>query len=68
MLHIVFQHSDVDLLKEAMKLDKSLQGEIIEIKDEWGVGPLKDLDTEEGWQARQEWWRMLLQGTPYGEK
>ena len=68
MLHTVFQHSDVSLLKEAMKLDELLHGEIIEIKDEWGVGPLKDLDTEEGWNARSEWWRMLLQGTPYGEK
>lgn len=68
MIHIVFQQSDVDLLKEAMKLDMSSHGEITEIKDEWGVGPLKDLDTEEGWNARGEWWRMLLHGTPYGEK
>jgi hypothetical protein len=41
MLHIVFQHADVNLLTEAIKLDQSLQGEVIEIKDEWGVGPLK---------------------------
>ena len=34
MLHIVFQQSDVDTLQEAIKLDKNLQGEIIEIKDE----------------------------------
>ena len=57
MIHIVFQHSDVSVLKQAMKLDESLQGEIFEIKDEWGVGPLKDLDTEEGANARIEWWR-----------
>ncbi len=68
MIHIVFQHADVQLLAEAMKLDESLQGEIIEIKDEWGVGPLKDLDTDEGWKARQDWWRELLTGSPYGEK
>lgn len=67
MIHIVFQHSDVGLLKEAIKLDESLQGKIVEIKDEWGVGPLKDLDTEEGWQTRLDWWRNLLQGSPYGE-
>ncbi len=52
MIHIVFQQSDVRLLKEAMKLDETLQGEVFEIKDEWGVGPLKDIDTEEGWNAR----------------
>ncbi len=65
MVHIVFQHADVNLLKEAMKLDESLNGEVIEIKDEWGVGPLKDIDTEDGWQARINWWTQLLAGSPY---
>ena len=68
MIHIVFQHADVLVLKEAMKLDESLQGEVFEIKDEWGVGPLKDLDTEEGWNIRMDWWKELLKGSPYGEK
>ena len=68
MLHIVFQQDDVDVLKEAIKIDESLNGEILEIKDEWGVGPLKDLDTDEGWRARGNWWRDLLAGSPYGEK
>ena len=65
MIHIVFQHADVNLLKEAMKLDESLNGEVVEIKDEWGVGPLKDIDTEEGWQARIDWWIQLVAGSPY---
>ena len=65
MLHIVFQHADVNLLNEAMKLDESLQGEVIEIKDEWGVGPLKDIDTDDGWEARISWWKELLVGPPY---
>ncbi len=67
MIHIVFQHADVQVLKEAMKLDETLAGEVYEIKDEWGVGPLKDLDTEEGWNSRGNWWRELLRGSPYGE-
>ena len=66
MVHIVFQHDDVAVLNEAMKLDESLQGEVFEIKDEWGVGPLKDLDTHEGWKARENWWRELLANSPYG--
>jgi hypothetical protein len=65
MIHIVFQQADVQLLREAMELDPSLQGEIFEIKDEWGVGPLRDLDTEEGWNARVDWWRSQLEGSPY---
>ena len=68
MLHIVFQQDDVQLLKEAIKLDETLLGEVFEIKDEWGVGPLKDLDTDEGWAVRQNWWREMLAGSPYGEK
>ncbi len=68
MIHIVFQQSDVELLKKAMELDETLSGEIFEIKDEWGVGPLKDIDTEEGWNARWDWWRMLLKDSPHGEK
>ena len=66
MIHIVFQHSDVNVIKKAMELDESLQGEIFEIKDELGVGPLKGLDTEEGWKIRQDWWRELLKDSPYG--
>jgi hypothetical protein len=65
MLHIVFQQADVNLLTEAMKLDETLQGEVFEIKDEWGVGPLKDIDTEEGWNTRINWWRELLAGSPH---
>ena len=66
MIHIVFQHADVSLLKKAMELDESLKGQVFEIKDEWGVGPLKDLDTDEGWEARTNWWRELLKNSPYG--
>jgi len=68
MIHIVFQHYDVDIINKAIELDKSLQGEVFEIKDEWGVGPLQDLDTDEGWVRRGEWWRELLKDSPYGEK
>jgi len=68
MIHIVFQQSDIDVLKEAMKLDETLRGEVIQIKDDFAVGPLQGLDTEEGWKTRGDWWRELLNGSPYGEK
>ncbi len=51
-----------------MELDKSLQGEIFEIKDEWGVGSLKDLDTDYGWKARQDWWKELLGDTQFAKE
>ena len=67
MIHIVFNQSELSLMKQVIKLDETLSGEVIQIKDDFAVGPLKDIDTEEGWQARWDWWRMLLQGSPYGE-
>ena len=65
MVHIVFQQADVAVLREAMKLDGSLEGEVVEIRDEWAVGPLRDLDSEEGWNRRLDWWKELLKGSPY---
>lgn len=66
MIHIVFQAADVDVLTKAMELDKGLQGEIFEKKDDLGVGPLAALDSEEGWKLREDWWRELLRNSPYG--
>jgi hypothetical protein len=65
MIHIVFQHADVAVLRQAMEIDESLKGEVFEIKDEWGVGPLYGLDSEEGWNARLEWWRQRIVDSPY---
>lgn len=67
MIHIVFNAGDVDVLQKAIELDETLAGEVIQVKDDFAVGPLASLDTEEGWNARVEWWRSLLQGSPYGQ-
>ena len=65
MIHIVFQHADVATLQKAIELDQSLQGDILEIKDEFAVGPIDNIDTDEGWTARENWWRELLLQSPY---
>ena len=62
MIHIVFQEADITVLKEAIKLDESLQGEVIQVKDDFAVGPLKDIYTEEGMSLRKQWWRDVLAG------
>jgi hypothetical protein len=67
MIHIVFNESEVDLMKQVIEQDVTLAGEVIQIKDDFAVGPLTNIDNEEGWQARVEWWRNLLQGSPYKE-
>lgn len=67
MIHIVFQASDVQVLQEAMALDPDLTGTILQIEDDYAVGPLAALDTPEGWQARRDWWKEVLRFTPYGD-
>ena len=68
MLHIVFQQADVSTLKKAIDLDDSLQGHILEIKDDFAVGPLENIDSEEGWAARENWWKELLAQSPYANE
>jgi hypothetical protein len=63
MIHIVFQEADIDILRAAIKLDESLQGEVVQIKDEFAVGPIKDIFSKEGINARKEWWRMVIAGS-----
>ncbi len=65
MIHIIFNESGVDLMKQVIKLDETLAGEVIQIKDDYAVGPLIQLDTDEGWQARHDWWMSLLENSHY---
>jgi len=66
MIHLVFQPADGDVLKKAMELDEALQGDIVEIKDDYAVGPLYASEDAESWQARRDWWKELWEASPYG--
>ncbi len=68
MLHIVFEQANVEALQKAMELDEQLQGEIIEIKDDFAVGPLGDIYGTEGYQARRDWWKTVLEYSPYTDQ
>src|SRR5580692_3320571 len=65
MIHIVFQRNDVEVLKKSFELDGSLQGDVIQIEDEFAVGPIKDIYSPEGREARKQWWREVLAGGDY---
>jgi hypothetical protein len=65
MIHIVFNTADKDVLQKAIDLDESLAGEIVEVKDDYAVGPVTDLYTPEGRSARNEWWKQVLAGGDY---
>jgi hypothetical protein len=67
MIHVVFNESEVDLMKQVIEMDETIRGEVAQIKDDFAVGPLQGIDTEEGWQARREWWKGQLIGSPYPE-
>ncbi len=66
MVHVVFNEAEVALMKEVITMDESIAGDVVLVRDDFAVGPLAGIDTEEGWNARVEWWRSLLEGSPYG--
>lgn len=68
MIHIVFNEADVKVLGEAIALDESLAGDIIQIKDDFAVGPLENVYVGEGMLARREWWKEVLAGGDYDGK
>ncbi len=68
MIHIVFEQANVDALAKAIELDGTLQGDIVEIKDDFAVGPLENIYETEGYQQRRDWWKMLLEFSPHTEQ
>lgn len=68
MIHIVFNEADVDVLKKAIELDETMQGDVVLIKDDYAVGPLMGIYTAEGMEARKQWWRDVLAGGDYDGK
>ncbi len=65
MIHIVFQEADIEVLNKAIELDESLQGPVQIIRDDYAVGPVKELFETDGYQERREWWKGLLEQSPY---
>jgi hypothetical protein len=68
MIHVVFQQADVHTLKKAIELDETLTGDVIQIRDDFAVGPIDNLDSEDGWAARENWQRSLLNESPYSSE
>jgi hypothetical protein len=65
MLHIVFQEADIAVLQKAIDLDETIAGEVWQVKDDFAVGPLENIFETEGYQARRDWWKSLLEFSPY---
>ncbi|MBA2746598.1 MAG: DUF1835 domain-containing protein [Flavisolibacter sp.] len=65
MIHIVFQQADIEVLEKAIDLDKSLEGRIEIIRDDYAVGPIDNIYETEGYQQRRQWIKNLLDQSPY---
>ena len=65
MIHIVFNEDDVAVLKQAIEMDETLAGDVLQVKDDYAVGPLANIYTAEGLEARKQWWREVLAGGDY---
>jgi hypothetical protein len=61
----VFNTADIAAIEAAIELDETLAGKVIEIKDDYAVGPLFDIYETEGYQARRDWWLNVLEFSPY---
>jgi hypothetical protein len=68
MIHIVFNTADIAALQAAIELDESMSGKVIEIKDDYAVGPLMDIYETEGYQQRRDWWKEVLAHSPYEDQ
>jgi hypothetical protein len=63
MIHVVFNEPDLEVLRQAIALDDSLAGDVFLVRDDYAVGPLTDIHTLEGREARKAWWSEVLAGT-----
>ena len=68
MIHIVFNTADIAAIEAAIELDETLAGKVVEIKDDYAVGPLLDIYETEGYQARRDWWQNVLAHSPYTDQ
>jgi Domain of unknown function (DUF1835)/Protein of unknown function len=67
MIHIVFQEADVHVMNRSFELDESFKGPVILFRDDYAVGPVKNIFSEEGRNARKTWWKNVLENGPYEE-
>src|SRR6478609_11080597 len=70
MFHIVFDSKGAELLNAAMDLDEALDGEVVLMQDDYSVGPIQNLFSEEGLAERKNWWNDVRQeaGAPLSEE
>lgn len=65
MIHVVHNEADVAVMQEVIALDETLAGPVMQVGDDYAVGPLENIYTEEGIENRKNWQREVLAGGDY---
>lgn len=65
MIHVVFEEANIEVLKKSFELDPSMEGEIISVNDDYAVGPIDNLFSDEGIANRRQWWKEILKDGHY---
>src|ERR1700694_905854 len=65
MIHIVFQEADIEVLQKAIEMDEHLEGKVEIVRDDYAVGPIENIYEPGGYQQRRDWWKSLLDASPY---
>ena len=68
MIHLVFEELNAATLAAAIELDETLAGTVFVIKDDFATGPLDIEHSATAIENRKNWWRAVLQGSPYEEQ
>lgn len=53
------------IMKQVQELDETMAGPVWQTGDDYAVGPLENIYTEEGIEHRKNWWRQILEGGDY---
>ena len=65
MIHVVFNEPDLEVMAKAIELDEEIKGQISLVRDDYAVGPLENIYTNEGIDTRKNWWGQILEGSEY---
>lgn len=60
--HITFAATDKKTLEEAIALNQGLEGTVVLMGDDFSVGPISGIYSEEGMGYRKNWWDNILKG------
>ncbi len=65
MIHIVFEEANIEVLKKSFELDPTMDGVVVSVNDDYAVGPIENVFSDEGIANRLQWWKEILKDGHY---